>query len=250
MTNFIFVGVVIIGVVVVGLVINKPLREQLKIKFKGRTDEIARQDAMTPEGAADYFNNAIRVTEEKYLKANQLYTEITGKLETARTNLRKMQKEQMQKNQQMQTAVKNNNDDDALTFAMRLETLKSNIEVAKQTIVELEASVQHQKEVRDQLAIDVTSLKEEKEKTIFQLQAANQTIELHEAIDEVASSNESNRMLEMVRSGVTKAQEKATGSRMAYESSLSTQERRAEQRARENSARQLVEEVKRKQGNQ
>lgn len=250
MTNFIFVGVVIIGVVVVGLVINKPLREQLKIKFKGRTDEIARQDAMTPEGAADYFNNAIRVTEEKYLKANQLYTEITGKLETARTNLRKMQKEQMQKNQQMQTAVKNNNDDDALTFAMRLETLKSNIEVAKQTIVELEASVQHQKEVRDQLAIDVTALKEEKEKTIFQLQAANQTIELHEAIDEVASSNESNRMLEMVRSGVTKAQEKATGSRMAYESSLSTQERRAEQRARENSARQLVEEVKRKQGNQ
>lgn len=235
---------------VIACFINKPMREQIIIKFKGRTDEIARQDAMTPEGAADYFNNAIRVAEEKYLKANQLYTEITGKLETARTNLRKMQKEQMQKNQQMQTAVKNNNDDDALTFAMRLETLKSNIEVAKQTIVELEASVQHQKEVRDQLAIDVTALKEEKEKTIFQLQAANQTIELHEAIDEVASSNESNRMLEMVRSGVTKAQEKATGSRMAYESSLSTQERRAEQRARENSARQLVEEVKRKQGNQ
>lgn len=246
-TALIIIGTCVL-LVAVACVVNKPMREQLVIKFRGRTDEIAQRDAMTPEGAADYFNNVIREKEEKYLKANQLYTEVTGKLETARVNLRKMQKEQMQKNQQMQTAVKNNNDNDAMTFAMRLETLKANIEVAKQTITELEASVDHQKEVRDQLALEVTALKEEKEKTIFQLQAANQTIELHESIDEVASSNESDRMLEMVRSGVTKAQEKATGSRLAYESSISTQERRAEQRAREDAARQLVEEAKRKRG--
>lgn len=231
----------------IALMLNKPLRKQLLMKFRGRTDELAQQDAMTPEGAADYFNNAIRNKEERYLKSNQLYTEVTGKLETARLNLRKMQKEQMQKDQQMKEAVKNGNDDDALTFAMRLETLKSNIEIAKQTIVELEESVVHQKEIRDQLALDVKALKEEKDKTIFQLQAANQTIALHEAIDDVASSNESDRMLEMVRNGVTKAQEKATGSRLAYESSYSTQERRAEQRSREDSARKLVEEAKKKQ---
>ena len=114
----------------------------------------------------------------------------------------------------------------------------------------METTVAHQKEVRDQLALAVTALKEEKEKTIFQLQAANQTIALHESIDDVASNNESDRMLEYVRNGVTKAQERATGSRIAYESSAETQERRAEQRAREDAARQLVEEMKRKAGKQ
>ena len=75
-----------------------------------------------------------------------------------------MQKEQMQKTQQFQDSVDNNNDQDAMVIAMSLETLKSNIEVMKQTITELEASVEHQKEVRDQIALEVTSLKEEKDK--------------------------------------------------------------------------------------
>ena len=237
-------GVLIVGCVIIR--INKPFWEQLKIKFRGRTDEVMRQDAMTPEGAADYYNNAIREKEEKYLRANQLFTEVTGKLDTAKKELRQMQKEQIQKNQNMQQAIDNGNDNDAMTFALRLETLKSNIDVSKQMIKDLEESVSHQKEIRDQLAVEVQSLKEEKEKTLFQLQAANQQIELHEAIDDIASSNESDRMLEHVREGVTKAQERATGSRIAYESSMVTQERRAEQRAREDAARQLVENAKRR----
>lgn len=246
MTNMMFIIGISALLLIIALILNRPFRKQLLIKYRGRTDEIMSKDAMTPEGAADIFNNAIREKEEKYIKANQLYTEVTGKLETARKNLRQMQKEQMQKTQQCQNAVDNNNDQDAMVLAMRLETLKSNIEVLKQTITELEASAEHQKEVRDQLALEVTSLKEEKDKKIFELQAANQTIALHESIDEVASSNESDRMLEKVRDGVTKAQEKATGSRMAYESSVSTQERRVEQRAKEESARKIVESMKRK----
>lgn len=237
-------GILIVGFIVIR--INKPFWEQLKIKFRGRTDEVMRQDAMTPEGAVDYYNNAIREKEEKYLRANQLFTEVTGKLDTAKKELRQMQKEQIQKNQNMQQAIDNGNDNDAMTFALRLETLKSNIDVSKQMIKDLEESVSHQKEIRDQLAVEVQSLKEEKEKTLFQLQAANQQIELHEAIDDIASSNESDRMLEHVREGVTKAQERATGSRIAYESSMVTQERRAEQRAREDAARQLVENAKRR----
>lgn len=239
-------GILIVGFVIIR--INKPFWEQLKIKFRGRTDEMMRQDAMTPEGAADYYNNAIREKEERYLKANQLYTEVTGKLESARKELRQLQKEQMVKNQNMQQAVDNGNDNDAMTFALRLETLKSNIEVAKTTIKDLEQSADHQKEVRDQLAMEVQSLKEEKDKTLFQLEAAQQQIQLHEAIDDVASSNESDRMLEHVREGVSKAQERATGARIAYESSMATQERRAEQNAREDAARQLVENAKRKRG--
>lgn len=246
MTNTMFIIGVAGLLLIIALILNKPFRKQLLIKYRGRTDEIMSKDAMTPEGAADIFNNAIREKEEKYIKANQLYTEVTGKLETARKNLRQMQKEQMQKTQQCQDAVDNNNDQDAMVIAMRLETLKSNIEVMKQTITELEASVEHQKEVRDQLALEVTSLKEEKDMKILALKEYNQTIALHETIDEIASSNESDKMLEKVRDGVTKAQEKATGSRMAYESSVSTQERRVEQRAKEESARKIVESMKRK----
>jgi hypothetical protein len=58
----VFFAVVIVAV----LLLNKPFCKQLLVKFRGRTDEIMRQDASTPEGAKDYYNAAIREKEEFY----------------------------------------------------------------------------------------------------------------------------------------------------------------------------------------
>lgn len=234
--------------VVVLLVVNKPFREQLLIKFKGRTDEVMAQDAMTPEGATDYYNNAIRKMEEKYNKANQLYIEVTGKLDSNEKELHMAKKELMKLEQNIIAAIDANNDTDAMTLQMKKETLMVKNESLKSVIEELKESKQHQKEVVDQLAVDLEALKQEKEKTIFELQANNQIIELHESINSVAATNESDRMLEKVREGVNKTREKATGSRIAYETSLDTQERRAEQAAREENARKAIEELKKKRG--
>ena len=131
---------------------------------------------------------------------------------------------------------------------MKKENLLVKADTLKTVIGELKDSKQHQQEVRDQLAKELEDLKQEKEKVIFEIQANNQIIELHESMNTVASSNESDRMLEKVRAGANKTREKASGSKIAYETSTDTIERRAEQSAREEEARKKIEELKQKRG--
>ena len=51
MTNFMFI--VIVAIVLIALVLFfTPFGKQLRVKFKGRTDEVMRQDAQTPEVCA------------------------------------------------------------------------------------------------------------------------------------------------------------------------------------------------------
>ena len=64
MTNFMFIILVIIAIVTLIAFFNTPFGKQLRVKAKGRTDEVMRQDASTPEGARDYYNAAIRDKEE------------------------------------------------------------------------------------------------------------------------------------------------------------------------------------------
>ena len=206
------------------------------------------KDAMTPEGAADYYNAAIQEKEENYRKANQFFVEITGKLDASEKDLYDVKKELARMDQDINNAIDAGKDDDALVFQMKKENLLVKADTLKTVIGELKDSKQHQQEVRNQLAKELEDLKQEKEKVIFEIQANNQIIELHESMNTVASSNESDRMLEKVRAGANKTREKASGSKIAYETSTDTIERRAEQSAREVEARKKIEELKQKRG--
>ena len=248
MTNFMFFTIVLIALIVILLLINKPFRKQLLVKFRGRTEEIMRQDASTPEGAKDYYNAAIREKEDFYNKASATYAEISGKLDSAEKDLYQTNKDIMKIVQQLNQCIDNNNDDDAMTYAMKKTTLENKAEVLKETIIEIKEAQKHQKEVRDQAASDLQKLKEEKERVIFQLEADSQIIELHQSLDNIASNNESDRMLERVREGAKKARERAEGSRIAYETSSQAADRRLENETRNREARQLVEELKRQRG--
>lgn len=245
MTNFMFIVLVIIALIVLGLILNKPFRQQLLIKFRGRTDEIANQDASTPEGAKDYYNVAIREKEVFYNKASSLYTEICGKVDASEKELYNTRKELMKIENEIKRCLDANNEDDALQFAMKKETVDSKIEVLQNTIKELKEAEQHQKEVRDQAATDLNELKQEKERVVYELESNRQIIDIHESMDENNITSESNRMLERVREGAKKTKEKARGSRIAYESSAQAMDRRLEHTARENSARETLERIKR-----
>lgn len=54
MTNFMFIVIVVIALTVIVL-FGTVFGKQLRVKMKGRTDEVMRQDAQTPEGARDYY---------------------------------------------------------------------------------------------------------------------------------------------------------------------------------------------------
>lgn len=50
MTNFMFMVIVVIVLAVI-ILFGTVFGKQLRVKMKGRTDEVMRQDAQTPEGA-------------------------------------------------------------------------------------------------------------------------------------------------------------------------------------------------------
>ena len=249
MNNIIFgIFFAVLVIVIILLIINKPFVAQLLIKFRGRTEEVMNKDAMTPEGAADFYNVAIQEKEQNYRKANQLFIEVTGKLDAAEKDLYDVKKQIARLDQNINSAIDAGKDDDAMVFQMKKENLLMKTDTLKNMIGELKESKQHQQEVKDQMAKELDDLKQEKEKTIFELQANDQIIKLHESMNAATSSSETDRMLEKVRAGANKTREMATGSKIAYETSTDTVERRAEQSAREEEARKKIEELKQKRG--
>lgn len=248
MTNFMFIVVVAIIIIALIVFLNTPFGKQLRVKFKGRTDEVMRQDAATPEGARDYYNAAIREKEDFYNRASSTYAEISGKLDSAEKELYQSNKDIMRITQQINSCIDNNDDNTAMQYAMKKETLENKISVLKDTIKEMHEAKAHQQEIRDQAATDLQKLKEEKDQVLFQMEADRQIIDLHESMDNLNMNNESERMLERVREGAKKTRERAEGSRIAYNSSAQAADRRLEQSERERNARQMLDEMKRQRG--
>lgn len=248
MTNFMFI--IIVAIVLIALVLFfTPFGKQLRVKFKGRTDEVMRQDAQTPEGARDYYNAAIREKEDFYNKASATYAEISGKRDTAEKDLYQANKDIMRVTQQINACLDENKENEAMQYAMKKSTLENKINVLKDTIEEMKEAQAHQKDIRDQAAEELQKLKEEKEQVLFQMEADSQIIELHQSMDSLNTNNESDRMLERVREGARKTRERAEGSRIAYDSSAQANERRLANSERERNARQILDDMKRQRGN-
>ena len=247
MTNFMFiviVAIVLAVIVLFGTVFGK----QLRVKMRGRTDEMMRQDAQTPEGAKDYYNAAIREKEEFYNRASVSFAEISGKRKATQDDLHQANKDIMQITNHMNACIDGNKDDEAMQYARKKSTLENKINVLKDTLVEMKEAEAHQKEIMEQAAEELQRLKEEKEQVIFQMEADSQIIELHQSMDSLSVNNESERMLERVRERAKKTRERAEGSRIAYDSSSQAADRRLAASERERNARQILEEAKRQRG--
>lgn len=245
MTNYMFTVIIIIAIIVIFFVLNKTFGKQLLVKMRGRTESVAERDAQTVDGARDYFNAAIREKQEFASKASAMFAEISGKVERTEKDLYDANREIMQIRQYLNKSVDENRDEDAMVYAMKMQTLENKIEVLKSTLAELKEAKVHQKEVRDAAEEEYNKLKEEKERTLYQMEADAQMIELHQSLDSLSSNNETDRMLEKVRDGAKRTRERAEGSRIAYDTSAQAVDRRFERAEQDRSARQLVEELKR-----
>lgn len=248
MTNLMFIVVVVICLASFVFLLNTKFGKQLIVKLKGRTDEVMRQDAATPEGARDYYNAAIREKEDFHNKASITFAEISGKLDTAEKELYQSNKEIMRITKQINDCLDKNEEDSAMQYAMKKSTLENKINVLKTTIEEMKVAKTHQKEILDQASIDLQRLKEEKEQVLFQMEADNQIIELHQSMYGQSLNNENERMLERAREGAKKTRERAEGSRIAYDASSQAGDRRLEASERERNARNILDEMKRQRG--
>lgn len=183
-SNVVIFCLSILGVIIIAaLILNKTFFKQLVIKFRGRTEEIARQDASTPDGARDYFNNAIREKETLYSKAEQSYTEIAGKLDEAEKEQYNLKKELMKIDKSINNCLDSGDDDTARQYAMKKITVQGKIDTLKDTIEEYKKAKEQQNEIRSAIKQELDELKEEKERTVYQMEADQQIISLHEGMN-------------------------------------------------------------------
>lgn len=162
MTNFMFIVIVVIVLAVI-ILFGTVFGKQLRVKMKGRTDEVMRQDAQTPEGARDYYNAAIREKEDFYNRASASFAEISGKRSAAENDLHKTRKEIMKVTNDMNACIDSDREDEAMQYARKKSTLESKINVLKDTVDEMKEVEAHQKEIMQQAAEELQKLKEEKE---------------------------------------------------------------------------------------
>lgn len=140
-------------------------------------------------------------------------------------------------------------DDTARQYAMKKITIQGKIETLKDTIEEYKKAKEQQNEIRSAIKQELDELKEEKERTVYQMEADQQIISLHEGMNASASTNESDRMLERVREGAKKTRERAAGAQIAYDTSTEAMDRRMETQERNRAADEVLAEMKRRRNN-
>lgn len=249
MTNLQTIILVVLAILIIICVINKNLLKQAVIKIRGRSEQIAQDDASTVSGASDYFNNAINEKQALYSKAERSYTEISGKLEESEKTQYQLKKEIMKYDIEIDNALDKNDEDTAKMYATKKATANQKIEVLDTMIEEMRKAKGQQDEIRKSVKSELDALKEEKERTLFQMETDQQIIALHEGMNAEASTNESDRMLERVRDGAKKTRERAAGSQIAYETNSATIDRRLENQQRDREAEDILNAARQRRSN-
>lgn len=226
------------------LVFNRSFFDQLLTKFRGRTEAIMEKDASTLEGAKDYYNASIQKKESAYVNASDLYKQVVGKLEITKKKKFDTLQELSRVEQQIYRCLEANLEEDARIYAEKKVTLEKNLQVYKDTIADLTQKSAQQKEIADALLHDLNDLKEEKARTLCQMEADEQRIMLSESMEDGIGNNENDRMLEKVREGARKKREMAEGARVAYEHSEKAAQYRLKERERESETDQVLNAMK------
>lgn len=181
-------------------------------------------------------------------KLLNLLQKFRGRLDASEKDLYQAQKDKNKILQQINSCLDSNDEDAAKQYAMRKVTIDEKIEILKNTINELKTAKQQQQEIRDQAGKSLQELKEEKERVVFQMEADEQIIDLHNSMDSLSINNESERMLEKVREGAKKKRQHVEGTKIAYDSSEQAMDIRLKKSEQDRSAQSVLDEIKRQRG--
>lgn len=200
------------------------------------------KDAATPNGAKAHYNAVISKKEEEYQNVNKFYTETLGNIKFYETQLRSLQKENMQLNLNINNCVEKNDDNGAKVYLGRQQEVNDKIDIIKNTLVELRRNSELQKENLDTLYENINNLKSEKETSVLTLEAAEITKSLKSAPG--VYSQEEDKMLEKVRDGVKKAKKEADGVSIAYENSMDVQQKRLDKKMKDDEVNRKLKQLK------
>lgn len=237
--------IIFLGVAGVGLAINKPFRQQLNLKFHGRTEAIMAENASTPEGAEDIFNAAIQEKQKKFEQINNLYSEAEGHLDALKSDEYTVYGKLNNAQNNMDRCLDEGNDEDAKYYAAQKVSLEEQLEIIKTRIEKTKVDVAQKKELKTKEFEKLQALKNEKDVTIQQLKSDQARLEAARSLEGISNS-ETDRMIEKVREGAKKKKEMANGARISYENSAEAAEYRMQQRERETTIDRVLAEAKAK----
>lgn len=221
----------------------------IKNCFARIVDDATKEEICRYNLSNDYNGCTALIVAEFYREDGEWHFEAVGKLDESEKEQYHLKKELMKIDKSINDCLDANDENGARQYAMKKITVQQKIDTLKDTIEEFKKAKDQQDEIRKAVKQELDELKEEKERTIYQMEADQQIIQLHEGMNASASSSESDHMLERVREGAKKTRERAAGAQIAYDTSAKAQDRRLEAQARNREADELLAEMKRKRGN-
>lgn len=236
------VFICLVAVVVLMFLCGTTVGKRLRLRASGTADELISKDASTPEGAKAYYNTAISKKEEDYQTAHAIYVQMLGKIDGYETQLRALKKEDMQLSLNINSCIEKNDDEAAKVYLVKQQEISDRIDIIKEAIAELKNNAALQDETLKALFDEISKLKSEKDTAVLTLETAQITKSL-QATPGIYSGEE-DKMLEKVRDGVKKTKEEANGTKVAYESSTTVQQKRLDQRMKDEEIEKKLQQLK------
>lgn len=197
-----------------------------RVLFKGIGNLMIEDMAATPKGAEAVFNEMISEKRGEYTKAKDILENLSGALETAKSNRESTQKKLANAEHQCEVLMSKGNEEDAMIMAQDVTTLKKKIVIYDRQIAELEPRVEDAGMIYRTLKQQINQLESEKDVKIEDLKLNLATKNLFNDLDKFRNSSSVSEMMKSVDKSMNKAREQAVGAKTVYDNDLDTKKER------------------------
>lgn len=237
---------VVAALFVVALVLFPEVRQKLTVLLRGGMNLFVEDRAKTPEGAKAIFTQAISEAEEKYQTAKETYNRLYGKKQRLQAEVIKLNEEIKNAESRVEAFARRGDRENAKLYADRVMQLRASVKSKEQAIATLTPSVEKAKQAYDACAKRVTSLRNQKQDVVAQMETNRMTKELMDDLDEVYKGSATDKMVDAVLEGAGVLMEESSGAVASYEAKTSTKIARAEQLAEEAESAAYLDEIMKK----
>jgi len=232
LTQMIYATIIII--VVVALIVSGKLRALGKAFLNLFVEDLA----ASPEGAEALFNQKIEEVEDKYRKANDVFSRIAGE----RTNCKKQVENLNARLKRVESVC------EQLAQAQDVESLKikaseraeivEEIKLHEETLVTLEAALKDATEARNACEENLNELRKQKKQVVTKMKRNRDMKAVYDDLNGIGAGDHTSKLLDKVIERGTDLNNLVTGSKEAYDSKTSTKSRKIDQKlsASENDA--------------
>lgn len=240
---------ILIGALVVGAVFKVIFPTESKkigIMTKGHLNVFIKDRAQTPRGAEDIYTIAIDDAEKMYAEADNTVRQLSGRIELAKEDIRKANKEKADYETKCDALVRAGKFEEAEILAEKREVLLLQIEGYEQTIAETQPLLDDSLVVLNESKKKAEILKVRKVQVVEALKRSIEYNKIVDSVDELKKNSDVDKMIGYVDDGYRRSQEKLAGARASYNNRLETKVSKAIQTSRKTTSSSYVEELKKK----